>query len=82
MGLPIDRDEVEEALETASLAPPRAMARLKPLSGVTDSCDLAVKLWTERPAHTDVEAVVRRYVSLLRAGRIPEADQLIDVEIT
>lgn len=40
--------------------------------------DLAVRTWTERPAKADVEAVVRRYCSLLRAGRIPEAEQLID----
>jgi hypothetical protein len=40
--------------------------------------DLAVETWTERPAKTDVEAVVRCYFSLLRAGRIPEAEQLID----
>ncbi|MCC9711472.1 hypothetical protein E4N62_43415 [Streptomyces sp. MNU76] len=32
----------------------------------------------ERPAKTDVEAVVRCYFGLLRAGRIPEAEQLID----
>ncbi|MEU0029742.1 hypothetical protein [Streptomyces sp. NPDC006335] len=34
--------------------------------------------WTEHPAKADVEAVVRQYFSLLRAGRIPEAEQLID----
>ncbi|MFG2918268.1 hypothetical protein ACGF0D_35950 [Kitasatospora sp. NPDC048298] len=37
-----------------------------------------MEIWTERPARTDVEAVVRRYFSLLRAGRIPEAEKLID----
>jgi len=37
-----------------------------------------VRIWTEHPAKADVEAVVRRYFSLLRAGRIPEAEQLID----
>jgi hypothetical protein len=37
-----------------------------------------VRIWTERPAQADVEAVVRRYFSLLRAGRIPEAEQIID----
>ncbi|WP_030600686.1 hypothetical protein [Streptomyces fulvoviolaceus] len=37
-----------------------------------------MRIWTERPAKTDVEAVVRHYFSLLRAGRIPEAEQLID----
>lgn len=37
-----------------------------------------MKTWTEHPAKTDVEAVVRRYFSLLRAGKIPEAEQLID----
>ncbi|GAA3913666.1 hypothetical protein GCM10023084_76810 [Streptomyces lacrimifluminis] len=43
-----------------------------------NSYDLAVKIWTERPAETDVEAVLRGYFSLLRAGRTPEAEQLID----
>lgn len=42
------------------------------------SYDLAMRIWTEHPAKADVEAVVRRYFNLLRAGRIPEADQLID----
>ncbi|MEE1745256.1 hypothetical protein ACFYNF_38350 [Streptomyces sp. NPDC006641] len=37
-----------------------------------------MKIWTEHPAETDVEAVVHGYVSLVRAGRIPEAEQLID----
>ncbi|MFI7300695.1 hypothetical protein [Streptomyces sp. NPDC050121] len=37
-----------------------------------------MRTWTEHPAKADVEAVVRRYFSLLRAGRIPEAEQLID----
>ncbi|AZP22299.1 hypothetical protein EJC51_43155 [Streptomyces aquilus] len=37
-----------------------------------------MRIWTERPAETDVEAVVRRYFSLLRTGRIHEAEQLID----
>jgi hypothetical protein len=37
-----------------------------------------VKIWTERPSRTDVEAVVGRYFSLLRAGKIPEAEQLVD----
>ncbi|MFJ6566955.1 hypothetical protein ACIQNU_06020 [Streptomyces sp. NPDC091292] len=37
-----------------------------------------MKIWTEHPARTDVEAVVRGYFSLLRAGRIPEAEQLTD----
>ncbi|WP_371664622.1 hypothetical protein [Streptomyces sp. NBC_00280] len=37
-----------------------------------------MKIWTEHPAKTDVEAAVRDYFSLLRAGRIPEAEQLID----
>ncbi|MFF1909451.1 hypothetical protein [Kitasatospora sp. NPDC058218] len=36
-----------------------------------------MKIWTEHPARNDVEAVVRRYFSLLRAGRIPEAEQLV-----
>ncbi|MDT0487246.1 MULTISPECIES: hypothetical protein [Streptomyces] len=35
-------------------------------------------IWTERPAKTDVEAVVCRYFSLLRAGKVPEAEQLVD----
>ncbi len=42
------------------------------------SYGLAVKVWTERPAEIDVEAVVSRYFSLLRAGKIPEAEQLVD----
>ncbi|MGV9340239.1 hypothetical protein [Streptomyces sp. NPDC003688] len=37
-----------------------------------------MRIWTEHPAKADVEAVVRRHFSLLRAGRIPEAEQLID----
>ncbi|MFE5908224.1 hypothetical protein ACFQ6B_03915 [Streptomyces wedmorensis] len=37
-----------------------------------------MRTWTEHPAKADVEAVARRYFSLLRAGRIPEAEQLID----
>ncbi|MEU7661161.1 hypothetical protein [Streptomyces lincolnensis] len=37
-----------------------------------------MKTWTERPAKTDVEEVVRRYFSLLRAGNIPEAERLVD----
>ncbi|WP_405742338.1 hypothetical protein OG885_43555 [Streptomyces sp. NBC_00028] len=37
-----------------------------------------MRIWTEHPAKADVEAVVRRYVGLLRAGRIAEAEQLID----
>ncbi|MFC8508885.1 hypothetical protein ACFU3J_15230 [Streptomyces sp. NPDC057411] len=34
--------------------------------------------WTQCPAKADVETVVRRYFGLVRAGRIPEAEQLID----
>ncbi|MCA1273528.1 hypothetical protein ACIPQH_34525 [Streptomyces rubiginosohelvolus] len=37
-----------------------------------------MRTWTEHPAKADVEAVVRHYFSLLRAGRFPEAEQLID----
>ncbi|MGW0569823.1 hypothetical protein [Streptomyces tauricus] len=37
-----------------------------------------MRIWTEHPAKADVEAVVRCYFSLLRAGRILEAEQLID----
>ncbi|MDX3520159.1 hypothetical protein [Streptomyces scabiei] len=37
-----------------------------------------MRIWNERPAKADVEAVVRRYFSLLRVGRIPEAEQIID----
>ncbi|MCX5265864.1 hypothetical protein [Streptomyces sp. NBC_00199] len=37
-----------------------------------------MRIWTEHPAKADVESVVRRYFSLLQAGRIPEAEQLID----
>lgn len=43
-----------------------------------DSYDPAVRIWTERPAKADVEGVVRCYFSLLRAGRIPQAEQLVD----
>lgn len=42
------------------------------------SYDLAVKVWTKRPAGTDVEAVVDQYFGLLRAGKISEAEQLVD----
>ncbi|MFE6225511.1 hypothetical protein [Streptomyces sp. NPDC057854] len=37
-----------------------------------------MRIWTEHPSRTDVEAAVHRYFDLLRAGRIPEAEQLID----
>ncbi|PJN28048.1 hypothetical protein [Kitasatospora sp. CB02891] len=37
-----------------------------------------MRTWTEPPAKTDVEAEVRRYFGLLRAGRIPEAEQLVE----
>ncbi|WP_405021156.1 hypothetical protein OHV05_33935 [Kitasatospora sp. NBC_00070] len=37
-----------------------------------------MKIWTEHPAQSEVEAVVRHYFDLLRAGRIPEAEQLVD----
>lgn len=37
-----------------------------------------MKIWTEPPAKTDVEEVVRRYFDLLRAGKFPEAEQLVD----
>lgn len=37
-----------------------------------------MEIWTEHPSETDVEAVVRRYFGLLRAGKIPEVEQLID----
>ncbi|MET9660675.1 hypothetical protein [Streptomyces sp. NPDC006510] len=37
-----------------------------------------MKIWTEHPAKIDVEAVVCRYFNLLRAGEIPEAEQLVD----
>ncbi|MFJ8128508.1 hypothetical protein [Streptomyces hydrogenans] len=37
-----------------------------------------MRTWTQHPAQADVEAVVRRYFNLLRVGRIPEAEQLID----
>ncbi|WP_432087393.1 hypothetical protein [Streptomyces sp. bgisy095] len=37
-----------------------------------------MRIWTEHPVRADVEAVVRCYFSLLRAGRILEAEQLID----
>ncbi|WP_329145942.1 hypothetical protein OG275_16390 [Streptomyces niveus] len=37
-----------------------------------------MRVWTELPGRTDVEAVLRNYFSLLRAGRISEAGQLVD----
>ncbi|MFJ4783730.1 hypothetical protein [Streptomyces sp. NPDC088794] len=37
-----------------------------------------MKIWTEPPATRDIEAVVRDYFSLLRAGKISEAEQAID----
>ncbi|EMD29440.1 hypothetical protein [Amycolatopsis azurea] len=37
-----------------------------------------VKIWTEPPAKTDVEGVVRRYFGLLRDGETTEAEQLVD----
>ncbi|MGW6534797.1 hypothetical protein ACWGBV_00990 [Streptomyces sp. NPDC055051] len=37
-----------------------------------------MRIWTEHPAEADVEAVVRCYFGLLRAGRISEAEQLVD----
>ncbi|MFC8825063.1 hypothetical protein ACFT9I_06850 [Streptomyces sp. NPDC057137] len=37
-----------------------------------------MRIWTECPGKTDVEAVLRSYFGLLRAGRIPEAEQLVD----
>ncbi|MFE7132399.1 hypothetical protein ACFVIM_16230 [Streptomyces sp. NPDC057638] len=37
-----------------------------------------MEIWAEHPARADVEAVVRRYFDLLKAGRIPEAGRLVD----
>lgn len=37
-----------------------------------------MKIWTERPARTVVEAVVRRYFALLQGGKFSEVEQLID----
>ncbi|MFF3376415.1 hypothetical protein ACFYXF_26100 [Streptomyces sp. NPDC002680] len=37
-----------------------------------------MRIWTEPPAKTDVEAVVHRYFDLLRVGKLPEAEQLVD----
>ncbi|MFJ6079845.1 hypothetical protein ACIQI8_00480 [Streptomyces sp. NPDC092369] len=37
-----------------------------------------MKIWTEPPSTSDVEAVVRDYFSLLRAGRFSEAEQTMD----
>ncbi|WP_191252325.1 hypothetical protein [Amycolatopsis oliviviridis] len=37
-----------------------------------------MKIWTEPPAKTDVEAVVHRYFSLLQEGKTTEAEQLVD----
>lgn len=38
----------------------------------------AMRIWTELPGRTDVEAVLRNYFGLLRSGRISEAEQLVD----
>lgn len=38
----------------------------------------AMRIWTELPGRTEVEAVLRNYFSLLRSGRISEAEQLVD----
>ena len=35
-------------------------------------------IWNERPAKTEVEAVVRRYFDLLRTEQVAEAEQLVD----
>ncbi|WP_405848926.1 hypothetical protein OG211_16745 [Streptomyces niveus] len=37
-----------------------------------------MRIWTELPGRTDVEAVLRNYFGLLRSGRISEAEQLVD----
>ncbi|MFG2173560.1 hypothetical protein ACGFMO_19685 [Streptomyces niveus] len=37
-----------------------------------------MKIWTDLPGRVDVEAVLRDYFTLLRAGRISEAEQLVD----
>ncbi len=37
-----------------------------------------MRIWTEHPPKADVEAVVHCYFGLLRAGRIPQAEQLLD----
>ncbi|MFE3587417.1 hypothetical protein ACFXOY_07820 [Streptomyces niveus] len=37
-----------------------------------------MRIWTEQPGRTEVEAVLRNYFSLLRAARISEAEQLVD----
>ncbi|RSM59337.1 hypothetical protein DMH03_24255 [Amycolatopsis sp. WAC 01376] len=37
-----------------------------------------MKIWTERPAENDVEAVVRHYFGLVRAGKMPVAEKLVD----
>jgi hypothetical protein len=37
-----------------------------------------MKTWPEIPARADVEAVVRDYFDLLRAGQVDDATQLVD----
>ncbi|MFI6638697.1 hypothetical protein [Streptomyces sp. NPDC050504] len=37
-----------------------------------------MRIWTEHPAKTDVEALVGRYFGLLRAGRTREAERLVE----
>ncbi|MEV8351184.1 hypothetical protein ACFVTT_02440 [Streptomyces niveus] len=37
-----------------------------------------MRIWTEQPGRTEVEAVLRSYFGLLRAARISEAEQLVD----
>ncbi|MFE5662921.1 hypothetical protein ACFQ7W_03155 [Streptomyces niveus] len=37
-----------------------------------------MRIWTEQPGRTEVEAVLRNYFGLLRAGRVSEAEQLVD----
>ncbi|RSN61575.1 hypothetical protein DMH01_18725 [Amycolatopsis sp. WAC 04182] len=37
-----------------------------------------MKIWTERPAEHDIEAVVRQYFGLVRAGNMPVAQKLLD----
>lgn len=47
-------------------------------AGAVPSIVPTVKIWTGRPAENDVEAVVRHYFDLVRAGKMPVAEKLVD----
>lgn len=47
-------------------------------AGAVPSIVPTVKIWTGRPAENDVEVVVRHYFDLVRAGKMPVAEKLVD----